>query len=819
MLSKSIALSILAKEKGTTISGQDKSSNKHQDRKANTEPAVQIAEPPPPSPGDGHPLKKQFSAGTSSRRLSGRPPPGTASSRASIISQTSLENLNKLVQATTPPSAAEDSSSSQPRRHRLDRASEKLVSQIAAWLQREKDKAKARKTRKVRSSRRKSSKSPPPAAAAAAAFPAEQTPALPAAGAARERAPSVSAASDSSEVSLDRLQRILEESMASLGLKNMPHFISSPRLLGRRHSKKSLSHRSLHQLAKAAASSDTEYHHDGDVLVPSCDGFLDNSKSLSYTGGRSGGDVDDGSGKEDKEKLAWVTFKNEIIRLSHTLPIKGWRRVPLDSGDRISVERLSGALTNAVYVVSPPADLPPPEEGKKPPAKVLLRIYGPQVDIDRENELQVLRRLARKKIGPRLLGTFLNGRFEQFFNATTLTPSNLREPETSKQIAKRMRELHEGIELLEEERMEGPAVWKNWDRWVVQAERTVMALDTYVLEGAKGKGRGKGGDAWKRRGLVCGAEWKVFRSAVEKYRGFLDEYYGGRQKIREKLVFAHNDVSIFSILPSMSLVIDLGTDTDSEIYQTQYGNILRIRPDDEKSPLLNPENEHKQLIVIDFEYAGANLPGLEFANHFTEWAYNYHDAAAPYVCNTAAYPTPEQQHRFIRSYVDHKPQFPHGGASTPKLTPATTPATGTPGLHSTSSASSIVEFMLDARVPPGGWKEEETRREEEAEARVKELMEETRLWRVANSAQWVAWGIVQANIPGLVFESEKKEEGPMRIEELESTGAGGAGDEFDYLGYAQQRALFFWGDCVLMGIVKAEELPEELRGRLKFVKR
>lgn len=49
--------------------------------------------------------------------------------------------------------------------------------------------------------------------------------------------------------------------------------------------------------------------------------------------------------------------------------------------------------------------------------------------------------------------------------------------------------------------------------------------------------------------------------------------------------------------------------------QTQYGNLLRLEPSGE-SPLLLPVNEHKQLIVIDFEYASANLPGLEFANHF-----------------------------------------------------------------------------------------------------------------------------------------------------------------------------------------------------------
>ena len=37
---------------------------------------------------------------------------------------------------------------------------------------------------------------------------------------------------------------------------------------------------------------------------------------------------------------------------------------------------------------------------------------------------------------------------------------------------------------------------------------------------------------------------------------------------------------------------------------------------DGESPLLLPMNEHKQLVVIDFEYANANVPGHEFANHF-----------------------------------------------------------------------------------------------------------------------------------------------------------------------------------------------------------
>ena len=238
------------------------------------------------------------------------------------------------------------------------------------------------------------------------------------------------------------------------------------------------------------------------------------------------------------------------------------------------------------------------------PSKLLLRVYGPQVEhlIDREGELQILRRLARQKIGPRLLGTFTNGRFEEYFHARTLKPQDLRDPDTSRQIAKRMRELHDGIELLTEERNGGPFVWKNWDKWVERCEKVVPYTDQQALSKSKSNN-----STFKRRGYVCGAPWPIFRKTVEKYRAWLDEQYGGPDNLREHLVFAHNDVSSSEV--STKSRIDI-TPT-----QTQYGNILRAEPPGE-SPFLLPANKHKQLIVIDFEYSNANMIGLEFANHF-----------------------------------------------------------------------------------------------------------------------------------------------------------------------------------------------------------
>ncbi|EOD47241.1 Choline/ethanolamine kinase [Neofusicoccum parvum] len=520
-----------------------------------------------------------------------------------------------------------------------------------------------------------------------------------------------------------------------------------------------------------AGSSDTEYQ-DGDVLVPSCDVILDNSRTLAYSGGGADEDDDDAltpGTKKTKEKQAWATFKYEIVRLAHTLRLKGWRRIPMDRSCDIEVERLSGALTNAVYVVSPPKDLPPKEGEDRevrpriPPPKLLLRIYGPQVEhlIDRESELQILRRLARKKIGPRLLGTFSNGRFEEFFHARTLTPKDLRNPETSVQIAKRMRELHEGIDLLPQEREDGPFIWRNWDKWVERCEYITKWLDEQILEAQGASEAVSKLESWRQRGLVCGVPWEMFKQTVDKYRQWLDKQYGGVKHLNDRLVFAHND--------------------------TQYGNILRLVPPGD-SPLLLPANEHKQLVVIDFD-------------------------------------------------------------------------------------SSISAFMLDSRAPPQQIHEQEEREEEEVEKEVQRLMDETRLWRIGNSAQWVAWGIVQAKVPGLPdFDTAKKamtadgreDEQPVaaeqpqeeeqcymnpqsetqgsdplspeakamkedladkRPEEAADVGdaasSSGAADpdeeEFDYLGYANDRAMFFWGDAVRLGIVKAEELPEDVRERIKIV--
>lgn len=450
--------------------------------------------------------RQHVAKGPGSKRLSGR-----------RSNNTSISSLHSIFESSD---GQHDDDSRPPSSDHHHLFSGGLVGQVTTWMREEKTKRAARKAKRN----------------AAAVAKQEKADAYPEGTADLERSPSSS--SDDS-VDLARLEQILKESL---------HVDRHGKRRNSSHRKRP-SVKSLHKSSNAGASSDTEYY-DGDVLVPSAEAWLDNSKTLAFTGGAAGSTEDLSEGS--KSYQAWASFKYEIVRLTHTLRLKGWRRVPMDLSNDIDVERLSGALTNAVYVVSPPTDLPNQESGdeahavqRPPPPKLLLRIYGPQVEhlIDREAELAILRRLARKRIGPRMLGTFSNGRFEEFFHARTLTPDDLRNPDTSKQIAKRMRELHDGVDLLERERDDGAFVWRNWDKWVQRVGDVASWLDRAVLQGADGS-RNNSVDNWQSRGLVCGTEWTIFKKTLEKYRSWLEDQYPKRGQLWSSLVFAHNDVRL-----------------------------------------------------------------------------------------------------------------------------------------------------------------------------------------------------------------------------------------------------------------------------------
>ena len=277
------------------------------------------------------------------RRLSGRLNPSI--SKGSLNSKTSLGSLT----GNEKPENGGRGSSHRHHHHR--RRSDDVIAQITEWLQHEKSRRAARIAEPQNSQSRLTSA-------------VDATRSLLSRGhgeghnhqkANHRHARSSSARSDTS-LALEDLENILEK-----GLHIDEDENTTPRdeTKGFYFSRRGSTQRRLLRKTSNVVSSDTDYQ-DGDVLVPSAEVVLDNSKTLGYSGGvaESQTDLLASNKRSIREKEAWLHFKKEIVRLAHTLRLKGWRKVPIEQGGEIDVERLSGALTNAVYVVSPPSLLP-----------------------------------------------------------------------------------------------------------------------------------------------------------------------------------------------------------------------------------------------------------------------------------------------------------------------------------------------------------------------------------------------------------------------------------------------------------------------------
>jgi len=219
--------------------------------------------------------------------------------------------------------------------------------------------------------------------------------------------------------------------------------------------------------------------------------------------------------------------------------------------ERIKVSKVSGSLTNAVYFVSYP-DIPSIKT-------VLLRIYGANTSslISRPRELHTLHVLSSQyRIGPRVHGTFDNGRIEEYFDSTALTAADLRDPTTSRWIGARMAELHRVDIAAIEEEDRVPTNGDTKSSWNIAAKTNVRSWLKVAYEV-----------------LQISSVEDEFKSAIqldrfvtewEQYMAWLADWES--KHVSSKRVFAHND--------------------------TQYGNLLRLRKIKEGLP------EHRQVRIL-----------------------------------------------------------------------------------------------------------------------------------------------------------------------------------------------------------------------------
>ncbi|KAI0762666.1 kinase-like protein [Fomes fomentarius] len=340
-------------------------------------------------------------------------------------------------------------------------------------------------------------------------------------------------------------------------------------------------------------------------------------------------------------------FVEQLVTILRTIRVPSWTKTEITPAD-VTIQKVSGSLTNAVFFVSC-------------------------------TSLHTLHVLSSKyHIGPRVYGTFENGRVEEYFDSTALTAADLRDPETSSWIGARMAELH-GVDIdaveYDAQSADGPergvrlGVKKNVQLWLPVA-REVLALPSAPTE----VGENLDLDRFAH-------EWHLYMQWL--YQKEKTEGTGRR-------VFSHNDA--------------------------QYGNLLRLRT------LKEGQTAHRQIIVVDFEYASPNPAAFDIANHFHEWTVDYH-GPTPHILDPARYPTLEERQNFYRAYLTHTGC--HIDAPEPSLAP---------------------DLSADALA-----------------AEMDRLDSQVRVWSPASHGMWAVWGIVQAR----EFVEGKDGE-----------------PEFDYLGYA-----------------------------------
>ncbi|KAG1755011.1 choline kinase cytoplasm [Suillus paluster] len=321
--------------------------------------------------------------------------------------------------------------------------------------------------------------------------------------------------------------------------------------------------------------------------------------------------------KLDARSYKSVNFARDLLAILVALGVPGWHKTQV-TAELLSIHKVSGSLTNAIYFVSCPAITRVPT--------LLLRIYGTSSSslISRTHELHMLHILSsRYHFGPRIYGTFTNGRIEEYFESVTLVPSDLRDKRISQWIASRMAELHSvDISVVEGpltlSALEGKSweigVKKNVKAWM-PAARDVLGLQ-HVSEATR---QTLNMDHFYERWM----RYLRWVSHVEKIEG------------ASRRVFAHND--------------------------TQYGNILRLT-----GPLRQDAPEHHQIVVVDFEYASPNPIAFDIANHFHEWTADYH-SSTPHLLDPSRYPTMEERQNFYLAYLAHSRPIDTCTSSVPAL--------------------------------------------------------------------------------------------------------------------------------------------------------
>lgn len=151
----------------------------------------------------------------------------------------------------------------------------------------------------------------------------------------------------------------------------------------------------------------------------------------------------------------------------------------------ISVQQLSAAMTNMVFIVTVNASISPDpfeESAEKlalEPESLLLRVYGRETWMfNREMEEKVASRLAMTGVIPAWHGVFGNGRIEEYLPNDHVSAVAFRSPPFQSKIVPRLASIHESLPAVLEA-TGWDAIDQYWDRldlWISKSQDAFLSF-------------------------------------------------------------------------------------------------------------------------------------------------------------------------------------------------------------------------------------------------------------------------------------------------------------------------------------------------------
>lgn len=235
------------------------------------------------------------------------------------------------------------------------------------------------------------------------------------------------------------------------------------------------------------------------------------------------------------------------------------------------------------------------------PRSALLRLYGP-AHSDTHVQLEVFRKLADEKLGPKLYATFEGGRLEEYLPSTALSWIDMTNDNVSSVIASKIASIHK-LELGCLDRK--PDWLLNMYRihydFLINARQSPIIFDEFVSNSTK---------------VLASEMMNIdFNLEIE----YLSSLF---QQSRAPLVFSHNDL--------------------------HQNNVIMLTKSDNQDQTLSD-----RIVLIDFEYCSYNYRTFDIANHLNEWCFDYNGDQYPhFTASKERFPSEQKQRQFLRNYIE-----------------------------------------------------------------------------------------------------------------------------------------------------------------------